>query len=81
MKWATRFRRRESARQSLWLVPLVFAVRVLVDIANRALSAAVNDPTTATQVLDYIEDLLLVVGRSHFAGRGSSATRAASPGS
>lgn len=45
-------------------------MRVLVDIANRALSAAVNDPTTATQVLDYVEDLLLVVGRSHFAGRG-----------
>jgi len=47
-----------------------FAVRVLVDIANRALSAAVNDPTTATQVLDYLEDLLLVVGRNDFSGRG-----------
>jgi uncharacterized membrane protein len=47
-----------------------FAVRVLVDIANRALSAAVNDPTTATQVLDYVEDLLLVVGRNDFSGRG-----------
>ncbi len=47
-----------------------FAVRVLVDIANRALSTAVNDPTTATQVLDYIEGLLLVVGRNDFSGRG-----------
>jgi uncharacterized membrane protein len=47
-----------------------FAVRLLVDIANRALSAAVNDPTTATQVLDYVEDLLLVVGRCDFSGRG-----------
>jgi uncharacterized membrane protein len=47
-----------------------FAVRVLVDIANRALSAAVNDPTTATQVLDYLEDFLLVVGRNDFSGRG-----------
>ena len=47
-----------------------FAVRVLVDIANRALSAAVNDPTTATQVLDYVEDMLLVVGRNDFSGRG-----------
>lgn len=47
-----------------------FAVRVLVDIANRALSAAVNDPTTATQVLDYVEDMLLVVGRSDLSGRG-----------
>lgn len=40
-----------------------FALRVLVDIAIRALSPAVNDPTTAVQVLDYIEDLLLAVGR------------------
>jgi uncharacterized membrane protein len=30
-------------------------MRVLVDIAIRALSPAVNDPTTAVQVLDYIE--------------------------
>jgi uncharacterized membrane protein len=40
-----------------------FALRVLVDIAIRALSPAVNDPTTAVQVLDYIEDLLLAIGR------------------
>ena len=40
-----------------------FALRILVDIAIRALSPAVNDPTTAVQVLDYIEDLLLVIGR------------------
>jgi uncharacterized membrane protein len=47
-----------------------FAVRVMVDVANRALSAAVNDPTTAVQVLDYLEDMLLVVGRNGFSGRG-----------
>jgi uncharacterized membrane protein len=35
-----------------------FALRILVDIAIRALSPAVNDPTTAVQVLDYLEDLL-----------------------
>ena len=40
-----------------------FALRILVDIAIRALSPAVNDPTTAVQVLDYIEDLLLEIGR------------------
>ena len=40
-----------------------FALRILVDIAIRALSPAVNDPTTAVQVLDYIEELLLVIGR------------------
>jgi uncharacterized membrane protein len=47
-----------------------FALRVMVDIANRALSAAVNDPTTAVQVLDYLEDLLLVIGRGDVSGRG-----------
>ncbi len=47
-----------------------FAVRILVDIANRALSAAVNDPTTAVQVLDYLEDMLLVIGQEDFSGRG-----------
>jgi uncharacterized membrane protein len=35
-----------------------FALRVLVDVAIRALSPAVNDPTTAVQMLDRIEDLL-----------------------
>jgi uncharacterized membrane protein len=40
-----------------------FALRVLVDIAIRALSPAMNDPTTEVQVLDYIEDLLLAIGR------------------
>jgi uncharacterized membrane protein len=37
-----------------------FALRIMVDIAIRALSAAVNDPTTACQVVDYIEDFLRV---------------------
>jgi uncharacterized membrane protein len=40
------------------------AFRVLVDIALRALSPAINDPTTAVQVLDCEEDLLrMLVGR------------------
>ena len=47
-----------------------FAVRVMVDVANRALSAAINDPTTVVQVLDYLEDMLLVVGQADFSGRG-----------
>ncbi len=37
---------------------VAFGFRQLVDIAERALSAAVNDPTTAVQVLDEIHDLL-----------------------
>jgi len=40
-----------------------YALRLLVDIAIRALSPAINDPTTAVQVLDQIEDLLLRLGR------------------
>jgi uncharacterized membrane protein len=42
-----------------------YAIRLLVDIAIRALSAAVNDPTTAVQTLDQIEDLLLRLGQRH----------------
>jgi uncharacterized membrane protein len=41
-----------------------FALRILVDIAIRALSPAVNDPTTATQVIDYIQDLLEAIGHA-----------------
>jgi uncharacterized membrane protein len=40
-----------------------YAIRLLVDIAIRALSPAINDPTTAVQALDQIEDLLLRLGR------------------
>lgn len=35
-----------------------FGMRQLVDIAERALSPGVNDPTTAVQVLDQLHDLL-----------------------
>ncbi len=47
-----------------------FALRILVDIAIRALSPAVNDPTTACQLLGPIEDLLLIIGESDMRGRG-----------
>ena len=40
-----------------------YAIRLLVDIAIRALSPAVNDPTTAVQAVDQIEDLLVRLGR------------------
>ena len=39
-----------------------YALRLLVDIAIRALSPAVNDPTTAVQALDQIADLLRRLG-------------------
>ena len=40
-----------------------YAIRLLVDIAIKALSPAINDPTTAVQALDQIEDLLLRLGQ------------------
>ncbi len=40
-----------------------YAVRLLVDVAIKALSPAINDPTTAVQALDQIEDLLLRMGQ------------------
>jgi uncharacterized membrane protein len=46
-----------------------FALRVLVDIANRALSPAVNDPTTAVQVIDHIGEVLGLIGRTDLDGR------------
>ncbi|MFE1546284.1 DUF2254 domain-containing protein [Streptomyces sp. NPDC058718] len=45
-----------------------FALRVLVDIAIRALSPAVNDPTTAVQVINYIEWFLHTVGNTQLPG-------------
>jgi uncharacterized membrane protein len=39
------------------------ALRLLADIALRALSPAINDPTTAVQALDAISDLLRVLVR------------------
>ena len=40
-----------------------FGFRQLVDIAIRALSPAVNDPTTGVQAIDRLSDLLVVTGR------------------
>lgn len=39
-----------------------YGLRLLVDIAIRALSPAVNDPTTAVQALDQIEETLVRLG-------------------
>ena len=39
-----------------------YALRLIVDIAIKALSPAINDPTTAVQALAQIEDLLLRLG-------------------
>jgi uncharacterized membrane protein len=57
----------------------MFAFRILVDIALKALSPAINDPTTAVLALDQIHRLLRAVGRRQLRGEGiedeSGATR------
>jgi uncharacterized membrane protein len=42
-----------------------FALRVVVDIALKALSKAINDPTTAVVAIDQIQRLLHAAGRRH----------------
>ena len=42
-----------------------FAFRIMVDIASKALSPAINDPTTAVLALDQIHHLLRDVGNRH----------------
>jgi len=44
-----------------------YALRLLVDIAIKALSPAINDPTTAVQALDHLEDLMRRLGERHLA--------------
>jgi uncharacterized membrane protein len=41
----------------------MFAFRILVDIALKALSPAINDPTTAVLAIDQVHRLLRVVGK------------------
>jgi uncharacterized membrane protein len=41
-----------------------YPIRLLVDVAIKALSPAINDPTTAVQTIDQIEDLLRRLGAS-----------------
>ena len=43
----------------------LFAFRIIVDIASKALSPAINDPTTAVMALDQIHHLLRLIGSRH----------------
>lgn len=45
----------------------MFAFRILVDIASKALSPAINDPTTAVLAIDQIHHLLREVGSRYLA--------------
>jgi uncharacterized membrane protein len=42
-----------------------FAFRIVVDIAIKALSAAINDPTTAVLAIDQLHRMLRTVGKRH----------------
>jgi len=46
-----------------------FAFRILVDIAIKALSPAINDPTTAVLAIDQLHRLLRQVGLRHVRGQ------------
>lgn len=53
---------------------VAFGFRQLVDVAERALSPSLNDPTTAAQALDHLHDLLRrVAGRPTPSGRHTDA--------
>ena len=55
-----------------------FAIRIMVDVANKALSAAINDPTSAVQVMDHLSDVLRMIGTidlSHSRWEGGRGTR------
>jgi uncharacterized membrane protein len=56
-----------------------FAIRVMVDIAIRALSPAVNDPTTAVQVLDHLGETLRLLGTRGRPARGVDGAPVSSP--
>ena len=45
-----------------------FSFRILVDIAIKALSAAINDPTTAVLAIDQLHRLLRLIGLKHLRG-------------
>jgi len=46
----------------------MFAFRIIVDIALKALSPAINDPTTAVLALDQVQRLLRTVGKRQLRG-------------
>ena len=53
----------QAARERTFDQDPKYPLRLLADIAIKALSPAINDPTTAVQALDQIEDLLHRLGR------------------
>ncbi len=60
-----------------------YPLRLLVDVALRALSPGINDPTTAVQSLDHLEQILLVLAERRLGPRvlrdGAGTPRVAVP--
>jgi uncharacterized membrane protein len=50
-----------------------------VDVAVKALSAAINDPTTAVQALDHLENVLRLIGSTPLHGRLTFRDREGTP--
>ena len=46
-----------------------FCIRIMADVAVKALSAAINDPTTAIQALDHLENVLRLIGSTTHHGQ------------
>ena len=44
-----------------------FAFRIVIDIALKALSPAINDPTTAVLAIDQLHRMLRLVGKRQLA--------------
>ena len=57
---------------------VAFGFRQLVDLASKALSPGINDPTTAVQAIDQIHDLLRRFRRGRSPAAGVPTTRATS---
>ncbi len=57
----------------------LFAFRIVVDVALKALSPAINDPTTGVLALDQLNRLLRVVGRRRAEERDDSRRNRGAP--
>ncbi|HYH97938.1 DUF2254 domain-containing protein [Hyalangium sp.] len=71
--WGKSALRREELREAVVVAKertphqdVAFGLRQLVDVAERALSPGINDPTTAVQALDQIHDLLRMLALRPF---------------
>jgi uncharacterized membrane protein len=58
---------------------VAFSIRIMADIAVKALSAAINDPTTAVQALDHLENVLRAIGSTPLHGRLTFRDRKGTP--